>query len=284
MGTSPVKITEMAANKIKLARNSRMGVRDEELAGLMQSIKEVGLLQPIGVVKTATNGYEVIYGNRRFLALTKLGKTKIPVIIHAHKTSAEDDLKNLTENLQRRNISLIEAGRYIELLTQQGLQQAEIAIRLGVSKAYISNCLTAYNEVPKEFQKDIEVRHQGGSGKKTPGKIAMQSVRAIMSADKSIRGVTSEVKRELFKLAKTEERFNHKNVMKYARAIRDGVKDPVGTTEHLKKMNVQFWMDESEWDTIHAQQVASGTFKSVHGFLVAVLAGTKNYKIRTIKA
>ena len=49
---SEVAITNLSLNKIKLARNSRMSVTDEEIAGLMQSIKEVGLLQPIGVEKS----------------------------------------------------------------------------------------------------------------------------------------------------------------------------------------------------------------------------------------
>lgn len=53
-----MQVKELPVNKIKLGRNSRLDIKNEELSGLMQSIESEGLLQPIGVVKRG-RGYEV---------------------------------------------------------------------------------------------------------------------------------------------------------------------------------------------------------------------------------
>jgi len=63
-------VEEIPVKKIKLGSNSRLDIEKEELDGLMTSIQEVGLLQPIGV-RPAGAKFEVTYGNRRFLACRK---------------------------------------------------------------------------------------------------------------------------------------------------------------------------------------------------------------------
>jgi ParB/RepB/Spo0J family partition protein len=194
-------------NKIKLAKNSRMSVSSEELDGLMLSIKSVGLLQPIGVVK-AGSGYEVCYGNRRFLACSKLGLSKITAVVHTNKREFDRDIKNLTENIQRRNLSLAECGRYIEILSKEGLSSRECAARLGVSISYVKGCQTAYARVPKEFRDDLEIKVS--SEKLAPGKISIKTAqkRAINLWSKTFRNMRRQSRPESLTFCRRSRRSN----------------------------------------------------------------------------
>ncbi len=123
-----VEIKELPMNKIKIGRNSRMSVSKEDLSGLMQSINSTGLLEPIGVIKAKTgDSYQIAYGNRRFMAFSKLGLHSIPAVIHEYKNENDVDVKNLAENVQRRNISLAEIGRYASILEGEGLGKKGIS-------------------------------------------------------------------------------------------------------------------------------------------------------------
>lgn len=274
-------IQSVPISKIKLGRNSRKDIRDEELSGLMQSIKETGLLQPIGVVRKADH-YEVCYGNRRFLACSKLGATKIAVVIHEDKKASDTDMKNLTENIQRRNISLGEAGRYMALLQKDGLSSAEIAARLGVEKTYVNACMIAYREVPEKYRKDIVTTVNGPAAKKRiPGKIAVGTAQAIVSAKKSYRLTNTEAE-VLFKAAKSDERFSSDNVRSYASKIKSGIKDPIGATKQLTYVAIQFWMEKDELDKLKRTYVDDGPFRSINGLAAAVLSGKKSVHFKII--
>jgi ParB/RepB/Spo0J family partition protein len=273
-----VQIQRMALNKIKIGRNSRMHVDAGELDGLMESIKEEGLLQPIGVMKNGT-GFEICYGNRRFMACSKLGMSHIPVIVHDKKKAHDIDIKNLTENIQRRNISLAEAGRYIQLLKGEGLKNREISVRLGVRESYIDNCLKAYSHVPAKFRDDLEVPVPGA--KVAPGKINIRDANAIVSAEKSYR-LTAEQRDALFRAAKTDDSFEAKNVPKYAAALKRGAKDPLKAVRPTKQIGLRFFIDEDEFDRLTKKYVDEGPFRSIAGLAIAILKGEKNEKIKVI--
>lgn len=259
-----------------------MSVSPEALDGLMMSIKETGLLQPIGVVPSGKgDSYEIAYGNRRFLAFSRLGYTSIPAIVHEKKSESDVDMKNLTENIQRRNLTLSEAGRYIELLQAQGLSQAEVAVRLGVSKGYIDACLRSFKDVPVEFRGDLEVQHGHGTSKVTPGKISISAARSIINAEKSYNLKPQQIK-TLFTAAKTDERFTTENVLKYAAAIKKGVKDPIGSVQPVKQIRVNFLITERHYDEMFRKYINEGPFQSMSGLCKAILKGEKNQKINVI--
>lgn len=277
-----VTITKMPINKIKLNKNSRLNIDPEELDGLMQSIKSEGLLQPIGVIKNGS-GYEICYGNRRFLACSKLGVTTIPCIVHEKKKESDVDIKNLTENVQRRNISLAEVGRYIELLEGEGLSKQESAVRLGVSIGYVEGALSAFREVPKEFRSDIEVnvsrKHKGG--RTAPGKISMSSARKIVSAVKS--GILSNSQaKKLYVAAKESSDFNPSNLPKYIKTIAGGENNFLAKGA-VRLVSIRVPMSERHYEELKKEHVDNGPFKTVGGFLVAVLSGEKSARIKVLK-
>ena len=275
METNSENVKLLPINKIKLARNSRQLFSDESIAQLMQSIKEVGLLQPIGVNKV-NGGYEICYGNCRFLACSKLGMSTIPAVIHHDTDPAIFDLKNLTENVQRKNITPMEVGRYINLLENQGLTRAEIAVRLGVAKSYVEACIEAFGSVPKEYQNDLEMRvgaAAGKGGKRSLGKISMRATRAILNLSKS-GIITNTEKYDLFRLAKSPG-FNEKNVTDYLGALRKGSSNPLALKSKLKRRIFYYWMADDEYYSLKEKFVRKGIFKNVNQYLIAILRGEK---------
>lgn len=96
------------------------GVREDpgEIDGLAATIAEYGLLQPLGVIDVGRSRYRVVYGNRRRLAALKLGLERVPCVL----LDPDDPrvlLRQLTENLQRRDLNDLEQARAFQRLREQ---------------------------------------------------------------------------------------------------------------------------------------------------------------------
>ncbi|MGD8214071.1 ParB/RepB/Spo0J family partition protein [Aestuariimicrobium sp. Y1814] len=122
------------------SRQPRQVFDQEALDELSDSIKEVGLLQPI-VVRPAGESYELIMGERRLRAATQAGLTEIPAIVRG--TDDTDMLRDaLLENLHRAQLNpLEEAAAYQQLLDDFGCTQEELSTRIKRSRPQISNTL-----------------------------------------------------------------------------------------------------------------------------------------------
>jgi ParB family chromosome partitioning protein len=128
-------------------RQPRTVFDEDELAELVHSIREIGVLQPV-VVRRVPEGvaedgvrYELIMGERRWRASRAAGKDVVPAII---KATDEDDLLRdaLLENLHRSQLNALEeAAAYQQLLDDFGCTQDELARRIGRSRPQISNTL-----------------------------------------------------------------------------------------------------------------------------------------------
>ncbi len=132
---------DISVSKIKTNPKQPRQVFDEdELAELADSIKEVGLLQPI-VVREAGKGYELIMGERRLRAHQLAGLKKIPAIVRG--THDEDLLRDaLLENLHRVQLNpLEEAAAYQQLMDDFGCSQEELAKRIKRSRPHIANTI-----------------------------------------------------------------------------------------------------------------------------------------------
>lgn len=118
----------------------RKNFDQEALAELAESVKDVGLLQPIVVRKTA-GGYELIMGERRWRAHQQAGLELIPAIVRA--TEDGDLLRDaLLENLHRAQLNpLEEAAAYQQLLDDFGCTKEELASRVQRSRPHISNTI-----------------------------------------------------------------------------------------------------------------------------------------------
>lgn len=128
------------------AAQPRSVFAQEELEELVQSIREVGVLQPIVVrpIADAPDGephYELVMGERRLRASKIVGLTAIPAIVR--ETADEVMLRDaLLENLHRADLNpLEEASAYQQLLADFGITQEELATRIGRSRPQITNTM-----------------------------------------------------------------------------------------------------------------------------------------------
>ena len=115
---------------------------EDSLNDLEKSIKERGIIQPIIVRKSNEDSkYEIIAGERRWLAAQKAGLHEVPVVV-----TEADDLKSLefaiVENVQRNDLNpLEEAQGYERLINDFSYDQEKVSKFIGKSRSYITNCL-----------------------------------------------------------------------------------------------------------------------------------------------
>ena len=148
-----LSISEIIPNKYQPRKN----FDEDNLKELTNSIKERGILQPIIVRKSNDDKFkfEIIAGERRWLAAQKAGLQNVPVVI-----TEADDLKSLefaiVENVQRHDLNpLEEAQGYRRLIDEFNYDQEKVSKFIGKSRSYIANCLRLLT-LPNEVIKLIE--------------------------------------------------------------------------------------------------------------------------------
>lgn len=126
------------------AYQPRREFRLEDLSELEASLRTSGLLQPITVRKLGSDSYELIIGERRLRAATKIGWTDIPAVVREGKEVDERTLLTLAlvENLQRADLNpLEEAQGYKRLTDEFGLTQQQVADAVGKDRSTVANFL-----------------------------------------------------------------------------------------------------------------------------------------------
>jgi ParB family transcriptional regulator, chromosome partitioning protein len=135
-------------------RQPRRTFDEDALDELAESIKQVGLLQPVVVRAAGPGRYELVMGERRWRASQRAGLTEIGAIV---KQTQDDDLLRdaLIENLHRQQLDpLEEAAAYQQLLDDFGATHEELARKVGRSRPHISNTLRLLN-LPLAIQKRV---------------------------------------------------------------------------------------------------------------------------------
>ena len=148
--TNKLSLSEITPNKFQPRKN----FDEESLNDLTNSIRERGVIQPI-IVRKSDDKYEIIAGERRWLAARKAGLHEIPVVV----TDA-DDLKSLefaiVENVQRHDLNpLEEALGYKKLINEFSYDQEKVSKFIGKSRSYITNTLRLLN-LPSDVLKFVE--------------------------------------------------------------------------------------------------------------------------------
>jgi ParB family transcriptional regulator, chromosome partitioning protein len=114
---------------------------DARLEELAQSIRELGVLEPILVRKRSTGGFHIIAGERRWRAAQRAGLHDVPVFVK-ELSDAEAFEAALVENLQREDLNPIETARAFQrLIDEHGHTQETVAQRLGKDRSTVSNSL-----------------------------------------------------------------------------------------------------------------------------------------------
>ena len=148
--TNKISISSIVRNKFQPRRN----FNKEQMEELTNSIKEIGIIQPI-VVRKQSDKYEIVAGERRWQAAQNAGMHEVPVV-----EVQADDLKSLefaiVENVQRDDLNPIEeANGYKRLIDEFNYDQDKVAKFIGKSRVHITNCLRLLT-LPAEVIKFIE--------------------------------------------------------------------------------------------------------------------------------
>ena len=151
--TNKLSLSDIVPNKFQPRKN----FVEEDLEDLTNSIKERGVIQPIIVRKSSLedNKFELIAGERRWLAAQKVGLHDVPVVI-----TEANDLKSLefaiVENVQRQDLNpLEEAQGYKKLINDFSYDQEKVSKFIGKSRSYIANALRLLS-LPDKVIKLIE--------------------------------------------------------------------------------------------------------------------------------
>ena len=204
---------------------------ERNLEDLTNSIKERGMIQPIIVRKSNEDKlkYEIIAGERRWIAAQRAGLHNVPVVI-----SEVDDLKSLefaiVENVQRHDLNpLEEAQGYKRLIDEFSYDQEKVSKFIGKSRSHIANSLRLLT-LPAEVIKLIEAQ------KLTAGhaKILVGLENAIFIANKIIeKGLSVRQSENLVKIHKSKIR---KNPIKDAniRDLENRVTEKIGLNVEIK--------------------------------------------------
>ena len=148
----------------------RLEFDDEALMDLAQSIRENGLIQPI-TVREMDGRYQIIAGERRFRALKLNGAVDVPVLIMDANEVQMAEMA-LVENIQRENLSAIEEAKsYVEIMKYSGLNQSQLALRVGKSQSSIANKIPLLN-LDEDVQEAVSTK-----------KISERHARALIGLD-----------------------------------------------------------------------------------------------------
>ena len=133
----------------------RMNFNQEALEELADSIRTLGLIQPITVRKTSSGRYQIISGERRFRASKLTGMEMIPAYIRDTNDQGMLEMA-IVENIQRENLDPIEvAMSYQRLIEECNLTQEQMAFRVGKKRASVTNYLRLL-KLPAKVQHDLK--------------------------------------------------------------------------------------------------------------------------------
>ena len=134
----------------------RMSFGQEALEELTESIRTLGLIQPITVRRKSDGRYQIISGERRFRACQMAGMDMIPAYIRDTNDQGMLEMA-IVENIQREDLDPIEvAMSYQRLIEECSLTQEQMAVRVGKKRASVTNFLRLL-KLPAKIQHDLKV-------------------------------------------------------------------------------------------------------------------------------
>ncbi len=173
----------------------RREFEEQTLQELAESIKELGVIQPITLRKNGENRYQIIAGERRFRASQLAGKDTIPAyIIDADEENSME--MALIENIQREDLNAMEiALAYQQLVEQYNLSQEQLSKRVGKGRATIANFLRLL-KLPATIQVALKEKS-----------IDMGHARALLALDDAVAQIKlyHEIKEKGYSVRQVEE-------------------------------------------------------------------------------
>ncbi|MBO8125667.1 MAG: ParB/RepB/Spo0J family partition protein [Firmicutes bacterium] len=241
------QVVRLPVDKIKPnPHQPRQAFLEEDLTKLAESIKTHGLLQPVIVTKSESEGseYILVVGERRLRASILAGLSEVPAIIG---TYSEQELAEvaLVENLQRKDLSAIEEAKaYRDLLDRFGLTQSQLGERIGKSQSAIANKLRLLSlpaEVQEYISREIISERHARALLKLPPELVVDTAKQVVRRGLTVKQTEALVQRMLQE--KTKQSKKVIRVFKDARLFRNSV---LKLVKDLKAGGLNVKVSESE--------------------------------------
>ena len=243
--TSKLNLSEIIPNKYQTRKN----FDEDNLEDLSNSIKERGVIQPIIVRRSNTDDakYEIIAGERRWLAARKAGLHDIPVVV-----TEADDLKSLefaiVENVQRHDLNPQEETQgYKRSIDEFSYDQEKVSKFIGKSRSYITNSLRILT-LPKSILQYVEEKKISAGH----AKILVGLDNAEFIANKIIEKKLSVRQSENFvKIFKKKKGSFSSSIDPNVQSLEMSVSDKIGLTVSIKnnkrnKGTITFFYHDAE--------------------------------------
>jgi ParB family transcriptional regulator, chromosome partitioning protein len=239
-GAREIAISEIDRNPYQ----TRLRVDEAALNELAASIRATGVVQPIlvrPVTKDGETRYQLIAGERRWLASQRAGKQTVPAVIK--RVSNEQAMEmTIVENLQREDLNPMEQAKAFDRLSREfGLTQEQMALRTGKDRASIANFLRLL-----KLPTDVQVEIDGGNLTFGHAKVlmALEAAEAISKAAKHVIAQALSVRKTeelVYNLlhpvekAKKLEKPQDPNVREAARVLQQSLGVRVEIDDHKGK-------------------------------------------------
>ncbi len=194
-GLADIPVTLIRSNR----NQPRRFFNEEELGELADSIREVGMLQPVLVRPLDDgDGFELIAGERRWRAARRVGMQTIPAVVRDSDDASALE-QGLVENVQRTDLNpLEEAAGYQQLVEHFGLTHEELAKRVGRKRATVTNTLRLL-QLPPAIQRMVQEGRLGAGHARallgTPDRAFQEQLaRRAVGEDLSVRVIEESVR------------------------------------------------------------------------------------------
>ena len=245
---SVLRISQIEANPFQ----PRQEFDPTALRELSQSLKELGLIQPITVRKVSAQKFQIISGERRFRASQMAGLEEVPVYV---RTANDQNMLELAlvENIQRENLNAIEVAiSYKRLMHECNLTTEKLAERVGKDRTTVTNYVRLL-KLPPEIQigiieKRISMGHARALINCEPEAKQLKIYKLILEKDLSVRKVEELAKEDdtpkLFKTEKVVLPLEFQKMQADLR-LKFGKKSKLARNEHgIGKLEIPFATDD----------------------------------------
>lgn len=201
--TESLSLSSIRISTLNTRKNLEAGTEDVSLEDLAQSIREHGLLNPILVYSTPDGHYELIAGQRRFLACQRLGWETIPAIVRTapENPSNEGVAISLIENVQRADMHPLDKARAFQHLMDQLGGVAAVSRSTGVSDGTIRRYLDL-TRLPEPLKETLSTR-EGNIGVEALSQLSRQfgdqDEDTILEVYDTIKGFRAGLQSEILK-------------------------------------------------------------------------------------
>jgi len=200
MEVENIPISKISISDLNVRKNLDAGHEDSSLYDLAESIREKGLLNPITVIQKG-DSYELVVGQRRFLACQSIGFDTIPAIIRDDISDADGVTLSLIENLHRADMHPIDKGRALQILYDTYGSYKSVSKESGLSTPTIKRYMALLNLAPS-IQEKLSTR-DGPAGVGTLSALAeiFTNPEDQLIALENISGFTQKIQLQMLKLS-----------------------------------------------------------------------------------